>query len=216
MNPKLRKRLVDSIEYLRKMDFFKDYSSLSSEEILGKIFDTGELRYPISWRDEKKGHLWGAGTVSELERNWRRWLKASDFEIDRMLIPFDTKKVMVEEAEAWIDDGMGEAILRRIARISGGIFQPTSISWRWLTPAGSKWSIQEVSFDFKGRRHRAELALRHDYIEDMGLREINELIEDTGYQYYSVNDEWIIIVILRKEEAEKLRMERGWEFEYVF
>lgn len=133
-----------------------------------------------------------------------------------MLIPFDTKKVMVEETEAWIDDGMGEAILRRIARISGGIFQPTSISWRWLTPAGSKWSIQEVSFDFKGRRHRAELALRHDYIEDMGLREINELIEDTGYQYYSVKDEWIIIVILRKEEAEKLRRERGWEFEYVF
>ncbi len=37
VNPKLRKRLVDSIEYLRKMGFFQNYSDLSSEEILKKI-----------------------------------------------------------------------------------------------------------------------------------------------------------------------------------
>jgi hypothetical protein len=48
MNPVLRKRLIDSIEYLRKMDFFKDYSSLSSEEILDKIF-SGEICYEDAW-----------------------------------------------------------------------------------------------------------------------------------------------------------------------
>lgn len=39
MNPELRKRFVDSLDYLRKMDFFKDYSNLTSEEILEKIFN---------------------------------------------------------------------------------------------------------------------------------------------------------------------------------
>ncbi|MEM2058756.1 MAG: hypothetical protein QXO76_10970 [Thermoproteota archaeon] len=42
MNPELRKRFIDSIDYLRKMDFFKNYSKLSLEEISEQIFD-GEM-----------------------------------------------------------------------------------------------------------------------------------------------------------------------------
>lgn len=38
VNLELRKRFVDSIEHIRKMDFFKDHSNLSSVKILEKIF----------------------------------------------------------------------------------------------------------------------------------------------------------------------------------
>ncbi|MEM3466049.1 MAG: hypothetical protein QXU11_10690 [Thermoproteota archaeon] len=50
VNPELKKRFIDSIDYLRKMDFFKDYSNLSSEEILERIFD-GMISYPTRWLD---------------------------------------------------------------------------------------------------------------------------------------------------------------------
>lgn len=143
-------------------------------------------------------------------------MKKSVFEIDLSLIPFDTKRVMQEEVETDIDDNMGVAILKRLAKISRGVFQPTNISWRWITELHSKWSIQEVSFDFKGKRHSIQIVLRYDYLEDIGLEELNEIIKDTGYQYYQVKHELITVVMLTKEEAKKLKEERGWRFEYVY
>ena len=231
VNPILRKRFVDSIEYLRKMDFFKDYSDLSSEEILERIFN-GEINYAYSWWKEwresilhsQEGKssfytpLEGVLLKESLEEYEDDWMKSSDAEIDCNIISFDTKRAIEEKSETVVDDNLGVTMLKRLARISRGIFQPTNISWRWLTPDESKWSIQEVSFDFKGSRHAIQIVLKHDYIEDMGLAELNELIEDTGYKYYQVECKdimRIIVVVLTKEEAEKLRKERGWEFEYI-
>lgn len=222
VDPKLRKRFVDSIDYLRKMDFFKDYSDLSSEEILERIF-SGEINYPHSWwyeeprvfSEKPEPILHGPSLLISIKDHQKYWMKASDFEIDRLLIPFDTKRVMKENAETSIDDNIGTALLKRLARISRGVFQPTNISSMWLTPKRSKWLVQEVSFDFKGKRHSIEIVLQYDYIEDMGLRELNELIEKTGYKYYQVEQDYIIVVVLTKE-AEKLEKERGWKFEYIF
>lgn len=136
VNPELRKRLIDSIEYLRKMDFFKDYSNISSEEILDKILGE-EIKYSISWWGEEEGLL-HSGTVMDFYDRERYWTKASDFEIDRELIRFDSKRVILEEVETVIDAKMGIAILNRLARISRGVFQPTNVSSRWLTPEGPK------------------------------------------------------------------------------
>jgi hypothetical protein len=66
MKPELRKRLIDSIEYFRKMDFFRDYSNLSSEEIYRRISrrirhreeylnkSVAELDYEIACLDAKR------------------------------------------------------------------------------------------------------------------------------------------------------------------
>lgn len=221
VDPELRKRFVNSIEYLRKMSFFQDYSDLSSEEILKKIFN-GEINYSHRWWDEKEKSIYGAShgilLRESLMKYEKDWMEKSDTEIDGTLIVFDTKRILEEDAETMLDEEMGRAILERLARISRGVFQPTNISSRWLTPSASKWLIQEVSFDFRGRRHSIEIALLHDYIQDMGLRELNELIEDTEYQDYQVKCRdimRIIVVVLTKEEAEKLEKERGWSFEYL-
>jgi len=216
VNPKLRKRFIDSIEYLRGMNFFNDYSDLSSEEIFERIL-RGEIGYQFSWWEEDKDKDLHPGLhlFLDVRKSWKSWMKASDFEIDRKLVCFDTKRVVVEDVETEVSDKMGIAILNRLARISRGIFQPMNISSKWIVRPENKWSIQEVSFDFKGERHNVEIVLRYDYIIDMGIHELNELIEDTGYQYYHIeHGDLIMVVVLTKGEAEKLEKERGWRFEW--
>ncbi|MEM4228849.1 MAG: hypothetical protein QXZ66_03750 [Thermoproteota archaeon] len=71
-------------------------------------------------------------------------------------------------------------------------------------------------FDFKGKRHSIQIVLQYDYLEDIGLEELNEIIKDTGYQYYQVKHELITVDMLTKEEAKKLKEESSWRFEYVY
>lgn len=221
INPELEKRFVDSIEYLRKMDFFKDYSDITSEEILERIFE-GEIDYTYWWEEwEKKlprklGLKWGSALKRYAKEDTSLWMKANNAEIDYRIIPFDTKRVVIEDSEtAKLSREMGIAILSRLARISRGVFQPTNISSRWMVDPYYKWSVQEVSFDFKGERRTIQIVLRYDYLMDIGLEELNEIIRDTEYRYYQLATEDIIVVVLTKEEAEKLRRERGWGFKYT-
>lgn len=217
VNPKLRKRFIDSIEYLRKIDFFKDYSHLSSEEILEGIF-SGEIDYKYWWEEwekleEKPAPKRGVVTKRSIEAQESLWMKASNAEIDYEIIPFDTKRVVIEDQESgFFSEEMGIIILSRLARISRGIFQPTNITSRWMVEPEYKWSVQEVSFDFKGKRHIIQIVLQYDYFMDIGLEELNEIIKDTEYRYYQIASEYIIVVVLTKGEAEKLRRERGWSF----
>ncbi|MEM2050982.1 MAG: hypothetical protein QXI42_04070 [Thermoproteota archaeon] len=222
MDPKLRKRFVDSIEYLRKMDFFKDYSNLTSEEILNKIFN-GEIDYEFWWKERKgreKRHLippWGEILKEGIEMKESFWMKSSDAEIDYRIIPFDTKRVMKESPRTVIDDELGIIMLRRLARISRGVFQPSDISEEYVYPdpeLGNDWTTYRVYFMFSDERHSVKITLEKDYFHDLGLRKINELIKDTGYQYYQINKEDLIVVVLTKEEAERLEKERGWKFKY--
>jgi hypothetical protein len=150
MKPELRRRLIDSVEYLRKMGFFQDYSSLSSEEILEKIFN-GEVICKTSWQYEKESE-------EELKRRWQElgiepdgvllkkfieghgdyYMKKSDVKIDFDLTRFGAKRVFVEQSEAIMTNGIGIAILKKLARISRGVFNPTNIREEF-----SKWSKRE-------------------------------------------------------------------------
>ncbi|MBO3798904.1 MAG: hypothetical protein QXU11_11075 [Thermoproteota archaeon] len=216
MKPELRKRFVDSIEYLRKMDFFQDYSNISSEEILERIFN-GEINYTFWWEELEEEPARRRGVVAKrsIEENECLWMKLNDTRIDYYMIPFDTKRVIKEDPEtAMFTKEMGIILLNRLAKISRGIFQPTNVSSRWTTEPKYKWSVQEVSFDFKGKRYVIQIVLEHDYFMDLGLEELNGIIKDTGYQYYLLSDEMIIVVMLTREEAQKLKRERGWGFKY--
>ncbi len=71
--------------------------------------------------------------------------------------------------------------------------------------------IFKVCFEFGGKEHLAEFYNNWKYLYMVPLIErINELIKDTGYQYYGLHNEDIILVVLREDEAEKLKKERGW------
>jgi len=88
---------------------------------------------------------------------------------------------------------------------------PPIAKGRWKYHSGHGFHIK-VCFRFRGEEHFAEFYSDRDYINLSPLVErINELIKDTGYQYYSpfyIDD--YAYVMLSKEEVEKLKKERGW------
>jgi len=246
MNPELRRRLIDSIEYLRKMGFFEDYSSLSSEEILEKIFN-GEIDYEDAWwidREIRKSprepeHSEGRLLIWSLREHENIWLKSRDAEFDYWITPFDTKRMLKESSETMPEEGMGVMILKRLARISRGVFNPTDIREEW-----SKYTYREfeklkdkilglekmrlryyamgeqrvdrcrVFFRFGGEEHYVDFYCDGDFLYmKPAMLKINELIKDNGYQYYSrpTGGQSYCFVVLMEEEAEKLRKERSWE-----
>ncbi|MEM3466048.1 MAG: hypothetical protein QXU11_10695 [Thermoproteota archaeon] len=163
-----------------------------------------------------------------LEEREEYWMKeANDFRVDLRLAFFDTKRVFVEDAETDVLEGMGIALMKKLVRISRGVFNPTGMKeswsrWRGQPPPEVKkyfycnygyWSKCNVFFEFRDEEYAADFYCEGDWLlADLAVKRINELIRDMGYQYYEVREEYIVYVVLSEDEAEKLRKERGWEF----
>ncbi|MEM2941201.1 MAG: hypothetical protein QW304_06600 [Thermoproteota archaeon] len=221
MNPELRKRFVNSTEHLRKMGFFQDYSHLSSEEILDKILNS-EIDFKSQWfveewpeemrRESRKGTF-----GSDLEEQEEYWAKASDSRIDLRLASFDAKRVFVEDWEIEASDGMGIGLMKKLARISRGLFNPTDMREEWernIRIRGYDEKVRcRVFFKFRGEEHSVDFTNYGEVlITDPAVKKINELISDTGYQCYKLNGEidYIVYAVFSNEEVEKLK-ERGWK-----
>ncbi|MEM3958281.1 MAG: hypothetical protein QXO47_08790 [Thermoproteota archaeon] len=227
VNPELRKRFVNSMRFLREMGFFQDYSNLSSEEILDKILN-GEIDlksqwFVEEWSEEMRSKLRSGTFGSDLEEHEEYWMKASDSEIDLWLAFFDMKRVFVEDPEAVIREGICKSLMKKLARISRGVFNPTYVreemsKWRqkpppaWMKPHFDWGFIFKVYFKFRDREHSVEFYSASDFIDmNPAVKRINELIKDTGYQYYCLHDtDQIIYVVLSKDEVEELT-KRGWK-----
>lgn len=232
MNPEFRKRLINSMKFLKEMDFFKEYSNLSSEEILEKIFN-GEIDYEAQWfveewpeemrRKVREGRKTHGQTFKELlEEREDYWMKASDSEIDLELAFFDIKRAFIEHTETVIGKGIGRVSLEKLARISRGFFNPIYVGeevldWKGKPPPALKRArhstgcIFKVAFKFKGKDQLVEFYSDADYLYmDPAMEKINELIKDTGYQYYDLHDpDYIVYAVFSSDEAEKLTR-RGW------
>jgi hypothetical protein len=228
MKTELKKRLINSIDFLRGMDFFKDHSNLSSEEILEKIFN-GEIDYETQWfveeeskrRSKERSH--GAYFKERLDEHEKEYMKKSTAEIDRDIAFFDAQRTFVEDLETVIRRGIAICLVKKLARISRGIFQFTDIreeilEWRGKPPSALRKSYFgkgchfKAYFWFKGDEQMLEFYSDADFLYlDSAIRKINELIKDTGYRYYSpFNVDYLNYVVLSKEEVEKLMKERGW------
>ncbi|MEM2049657.1 MAG: hypothetical protein QXU11_04175 [Thermoproteota archaeon] len=246
IDPRLEKRFVNSIEYLRKMDFFKDYSNLSSKEIFERILN-GEMDYETKWFAEKwseEERKWerkllkkmlGAETHGQflkesLESSTEYWMKASEYEVDFEIARFDIYRVFLEDPETVIKDGICEAIVKKLARVSRGFFSPTDIKgeildWRDEPPPELKQELKglispqgyifKVNFKFRGKEYVAEFYSNADYLYmDLFVRKVNELIKDTGYQYYwprYLHIEYLVYMVFSEDEARKLKKERNWK-----
>ncbi|MBO3839626.1 MAG: hypothetical protein QXN75_01855 [Thermoproteota archaeon] len=230
MNPELRRRFVNSIEYLRRMDFFNDYSNLSSEEIFDKIL-TGEIDYSTQWfvekwpeeeQKKKREEGWTYGQIlkkslEERKEHMEYWMKASDSRIDLEMAFFDRKRVFVEDWEIEASDGMGISLMKKLARIARGLFNPTDIREEWernIRIRGYDEKVRcKVFFKFRGEEHSVDFTNHGEVlITDPAVKKINELISDTGYQYYRLHNDidYIVYAVFSNEEVEKLK-ERRWE-----
>ncbi|MBO3798979.1 MAG: hypothetical protein QXO47_03525 [Thermoproteota archaeon] len=241
MDPRVKKRLLDSIEYLRKLDFFQDYLNLSAGKILERILN-GDIDYEPQWFleeiKEKKGEEYfkkyfrtkpyGEILKESLEKNEEEWMRASDFNVDFELASFDKKRILIENPETDPSKDMGIYLMRRLARISRGLLIPEDIREEWSegrgkTPSDLKkylyddsceyWCRVSVSFKFEGKMCSVDFYCKDDYlILEPTVKKINELIRDTGYQYYWLPGDDFCFVVLTQDEAEKLKREREWKF----
>jgi len=232
LNPKIRRRLINSMRFLRKMGFFEDYSDLSSGEILEKIF-SGEIDYAINWEDRLWDEPKSAFLKKALEKHEEEFLKRKIAEIDYDLVLFDNKRFVVQDWKIVPDEGMGVGLFKKLVRISRGVFNPTDIreefsEWNRekgddkLPPLVKKqlpdlhnWGTYvKVFFKFRGKEHLGEFYTNGKYLHtDPLVEKINELIRDTGYQYYSIAIEDINYFVASKEEAKRLKR-RGWRLHY--
>jgi hypothetical protein len=197
----VRERFINSIEYLRKLGFFEEYSNLSSEEIFEKISEGDIL-------------------LKDLDKKEGRWAKKSDFEIDRYMATSDEKRVLgIDVERPLLYPGMCVELLNELASISRGVFIPTDVREDWPGELFEKrkkdlgeW-CSNVYFTFGGKRHKIEFHFNYDFLEIGRLMEqVNSLIKDTGYQYYGIDSDSqvALLVVLTGEEADKLIEERGW------
>lgn len=223
------------------MNFFRDYSNLSSEEILEKIF-AGEIEYSTRWSEEEseekfleevrerreRGKTHGQRLKESLEEREEYWMKeAKDFRVDLRMAFFDTRRVFVEDAETDVLEGMGIALMKKLTRISRGVLNPTDVQeewskWRGYPPPEVKeyfyrnyryWNRCSVFFEFRDEKHAIDFYCGGDWLlADPAIKKINELIKDTGYQYYEPREEYIVYIVFSENEAEKLKRDRGWEF----
>ncbi|MBO3832876.1 MAG: hypothetical protein FGF51_05760 [Candidatus Brockarchaeota archaeon] len=188
----VRQRFIESIEYLRQLGFFEDYSNLTSEEIFEKIREGSILLKNLREED---------------------WAKESTYEIDSLLATYDRKRIWGRDIELGCHPTSDEEVefLKELAQISRGAFQPTDIEWRKEHYHGCG-----VYFTFNGKRHVVRFSYSHggDFLE-IGelLYQINEIIKDTGYSYYLLggSGQFAFVVVLSKEEKEKLVKERNWK-----
>ncbi len=54
-------------------------------------------------------------------------MKKSDFGVDLELSFFDRRRIFAEDVETMIYEGMVVVLLKKLARISRGVFQPTNM-----------------------------------------------------------------------------------------
>jgi len=229
LDPEIRKRLMNSMDFLRKTGFFEDYSNLSSWEILEKIF-SGEIDYTIGWEDRLWDEPQSAFLKEAIEKNEGGWVNKIE-KIDYNLVFFDNKRFIVQDWKIVPEEGMGVGLLKKLARISRGVFNPTDIreefsEWnrekgddklpllvRKRLPDLKNWGTYvKVFFKFRGKEFLGEFYTNWKYLDtDPLVEKINELIRDTGYQYYTIAaEEDINYFVASQQEVEELK-KRGWD-----
>jgi hypothetical protein len=185
----VRERFINSIEYLRKLGFFEEYSNLTSEEIFERISE-------------------GSILLKDLDEEEEEWARKSDFKMDTLVAIKDRKRLWGMDVEISPYQGFAEETFKEIAAISRGVFQPKDIEEEWLG-----WGSR-IHFTFRGERHTLDFRFNYDFL-DVGsiMMKINDLIKDTGYQYYEIlvdSGQCVFAIVLTKWEAEKLVKERCW------
>ncbi|MEM1574371.1 MAG: hypothetical protein QW682_00330 [Nitrososphaerota archaeon] len=181
-----RKRFIDSIEFLRKMDFFKKYSNLTSEEIFEKI--------------KKENNL-----------DLRRWIRESTFEIDKYLAAENEDRIWIQDIEIDPNKGIEIEFLNELAKISRGIFQPKYIRSEWSEK--DEYTRCRVYFNYMNKEDFIDFIWDYDFLDiSHAINKINEMIKNTGYQYCKIHseDQVMWLIVLTNEEIKKLK-ERGWK-----
>ena len=200
----VRERFISSIGYLRNLGFFEEYSNLTSEEIFEKISEDD-----IFLRDLDKKEY---------------WRKESDFDIDRYVIIKDKKRIWEGfDYDELPNPGVGLDYLNGLASISRGVFQPTNVREEYKLDKDRETGLDvgycRVYFTYRGKDMMLEFSWNEVHRWQFGhaMNELNWMIQHTGYRYYRIrHPDMSLFIVLKPEEAKKLRKERGWKLEGIW
>ncbi|MEM2921926.1 MAG: hypothetical protein QXF26_06385 [Candidatus Bathyarchaeia archaeon] len=210
VNDAIREHLIESIEYLRNLGFFEEHKNLTSEELFERI-RRGEIgREWLNW--------WGPKELpSEKRRKKQRAYYDESFAYDRYIACHDKRRVFFESMMRYCPEDAGVELLEKLAWISRGAFNPTEIREGRIRHTKDYWTLP-IYFKFGGKELRIKLIRSAVLNLDLIASQINELIKDTGYQYYTFDRDFyenISILMLTEGEATRLVKDRSWKL-WVF
>ncbi|MCS7460765.1 stalk domain-containing protein [Paenibacillus doosanensis] len=185
-------RVLDAARYYRELGFFAGDQSLSGQQFDDKFKKVHE---------ELKGENWDPFDSSEYY----------DSLAELYILGEDKKRVWLKDTEA--DVGEGNEIYARTLKqwsdISRGAFQPTEIQENWKSKEGPV----EISFMLNGKKRTIHPQYMNDFIDVGILAEINEMIQDSGYQFVCVEiDQTVFVTVLNASEKDKISKDRFLPF----
>ncbi|WNR45166.1 stalk domain-containing protein [Paenibacillus roseipurpureus] len=183
-------RMLEAARYYRNFGFFEKDRALSSQDFDNKFL--AQYNKLTTWNpfDSSKYYDPYAELYlleQDLDHVW--------FE-DLELVVARGKNVYVDTLQAW-------------SWISRGAFRPTAITETWESDKGPV----TITFNLNGQKKVIHPQYYGDYLDVNILKEINEMIKGTGYQFVAVQvDQEIFISVLKAEEKLKLQQERYLDF----
>lgn len=183
-------RLLDAAHYYRNLGFFNKDKSLTSQE-----FDNKIMEFYKGFKD------WNPFDSSDYYDEFA----------DLYLLEGDQDRVWLEDTEADVskENNVYVDTLKWWSHISRGAFEPSDITETWGTEEGPV----TVSFTLFGQKKEIHPEYSYDYIDLRILKEINEMIKDSGYEFVAVEiDQEVFVTVLKAEEKLKMQQDRYIEF----
>ena len=178
------RKLISAIRYYREMGFFTQFAGQSDEMIRNAILN----RY-------KTGRK-----INRIPGN----------QLDRYALCFDEDRARWQPVDRWDEEGNISPtyytnMLNDCAEISKGIFQPVDISQ--IPPVDDH--VITVVFKLNGEQ-KSRLICQDGSSDISFIRYLNGLISHSGHRFYNLSPcPRICLVLLTKDEAKKIKQDRG-------
>lgn len=179
-------RFLDAAHYYRNFGYFNKDKALSSQEFDNKYL--GIYNKSTDWNPFDSSKFYNE--FAEL-----------------YMLELDQERVWLEDTEADVAKGNDVYVdtLKWWSYISRGAFEPTEIMETWGTDGGPV----TITFTMFGQKKVLHPEYFYDYIDVSILREINEMIKDSGYEFVAVSiDQDVFVTVLKADEKRKLEQER--------
>ena len=119
------------------------------------------------------------------------------------------------DAECIGGAGSYVSIIKELAKITDGVFQPTEIS----DVVDWENKRMEVSFAHKGKKYTFDLNFYKDWFDPSLIPKLNQAIKGADKQFYLYKYRLYIqsafVVFISPEQKSRLEEEKGWEFTYT-
>lgn len=192
--------VIKIVSYFRKLGFFRKYTALNDEDLVKKLVE-------LSQKDTYFGPL------NEKSRS-----DNPTYFDDLLILKYDDSRVWtIEDCTAILGSYAKKngymycedykEVLNHLIKISQNVFLPSKID-----VAGS--STIKITFLLEQKQIQFRLKGDGEVLNFDLLKEINQLIKDTGYEFAAVMDKYglTFILFVKKEEKEQIEKDRNWNF----